>query len=112
MAQYLVIGGACGVGSAVVSALRQRGDTVIASVLNDKESTALAATHNDVRSFHLDLGQPDTVAAAISAAIGTERLDGVAVCAALAPIGVLETSTLADLAKTLDVNVVSALAIF
>jgi NAD(P)-dependent dehydrogenase (short-subunit alcohol dehydrogenase family) len=112
MAQYLVIGGAGGVGSAVVSALRQRGDTVIASVLNDKEAAAVAAADSTVRSFTLDLAQPDTVVAAIEAAISADSIDGVAVCAALAPIGVLESSTLADLTRTLNVNVVSSLAIF
>lgn len=112
MGRYLVIGGAGGVGSAVVSALRQRGNTVVASVLNDKEAAAVAAADATVRSFPVDLSQPELVASAIRRAIGSERLDGVVVCAALAPIGVLETSDLADMTRTLNINVVSALAIF
>ena len=112
MSRYLVVGAAGGVGSALVSALLARGDSVIGSVLNDKEAAALAAAHPEVPSFKLDLSSPDTVAPAIEAALGASTLDGVAVCAALAPIGVLENASLASIQKTLDVNVVSALAIF
>ncbi|MFT4055697.1 MAG: SDR family NAD(P)-dependent oxidoreductase [Novosphingobium sp.] len=112
MSRYLVVGAAGGVGSALVSALLARGDSVVGSVLNDKEAAALAAAHPEVTSFRLDLASPETVGPAIDAALRQGPLDGAAVCAALAPIGVLEGASLFAVQKTLDVNVVSALAIF
>jgi NAD(P)-dependent dehydrogenase (short-subunit alcohol dehydrogenase family) len=112
MARYLVIGGAGGVGSALVQALKARGDSVVASVLNDKEAGLVSAAHADVASFALDLSRPETVISAIQGAIQDDVLDGVAVCAAVAPIGVLEKVELAEITRTLNVNVVSALAIF
>ncbi|WP_298400640.1 SDR family NAD(P)-dependent oxidoreductase [Sphingobium sp.] len=112
MARYLVIGGAGGVGSALVSALRAAGDEVIASVLDNREAAAVASAHADVATFPLDLSQPASVVQAVRAAIGDDRLDGVAVCAAVAPIGILEMADLDQVARTLDVNILSALAIF
>ncbi|MFC3443468.1 SDR family NAD(P)-dependent oxidoreductase [Sphingobium rhizovicinum] len=112
MARYLVIGGAGGVGSALVSSLKAAGDDVIASVLNDREAAAVASAHADVATFPLDLSQPASVVQAVRAAIGDNRLDGVAVCAAVAPIGILEMADLDQVARTLDVNILSALAIF
>lgn len=112
MATYLVIGGAGGVGSALVGSLKARGGKVIASVLNDAEATAVASAHADVPTFMLDLSRPESVAAAIRGAVAAEAIDGVAVCAALAPIGILESASLAGAQATLNVNVVSALAIY
>lgn len=112
MSNYLVIGGAGGVGSALVAALKAAGNSVVVSVLNDREAATVAAAHDDVPSFPLDLAKPDSVIDAVRAAIGDSGLDGVAVCAAVAPIGVLEKVALADIERTLNVNIVSALAIF
>ncbi|HUD28440.1 MAG TPA: SDR family NAD(P)-dependent oxidoreductase [Novosphingobium sp.] len=109
MARYLVIGGAGGVGSALVSALVDAGHEVVASVLNDGEAAAVRA---GVATFELDLSDPAQVAQILRAGIGEGQLDGVAVCAALAPVGVLETADIAQAARTLDVNVLSALAIY
>ncbi|WP_159979044.1 MULTISPECIES: SDR family NAD(P)-dependent oxidoreductase [unclassified Novosphingobium] len=112
MARYCVIGGAGGVGSALVSALVQAGHSVAVSVLNANEAAAVAAAHSDVAAFELDLSNPAQVADTLRAGVGEGPLDGVAVCAALAPIGVLETADIAQAARTLDVNVLSALAIY
>ena len=112
MARYLVIGGAGGVGSALVSALQSADHGVVASVLNEAEERLVKNVHPDVRTFRLDLSRPELVLDAVRSGLGDNRLDGVAICAALAPIGVLETSDLDRFARTLDVNVVSALAVF
>ena len=112
MARYLVLGGAGGVGSALVEALTGSGNDVLASVLDDREAEAVAARHAGVATFRLDLSHPDSVRGAIAAAVGDGDLDGVALCAALAPIGVLEAVDLDRFSRTLDVNVVSALAVF
>lgn len=112
MARYLVLGGAGGVGSALVDALIGSGNEVLASVLDDREAGIVAANYTEVETFRLDLGRPESVRGAIAAAVGDDGLDGVALCAALAPIGVLESVDLDHFASTLDVNVVSALAVF
>ncbi|HUD90864.1 SDR family NAD(P)-dependent oxidoreductase [Sphingobium sp.] len=112
MARYLVIGGAGGVGSALVSTFKAAGHEIIASVLNDQEAKAVSAAHAEVACFPLDLSDPTSVVDAVRAAIDNGPLDGVAVCAAVAPIGILETANLKQVQRTLDVNIVSALAIF
>lgn len=112
MARYLVIGGAGGVGSAVVSALVNTGNPVVASVLNEAEREAVRSVHPDVETFILDLSDPASVAGEIRDTLGDDRLDGVAVCAAFAPIGLLERAEISQFERTFSVNVTSALAIY
>jgi NAD(P)-dependent dehydrogenase (short-subunit alcohol dehydrogenase family) len=113
MAEYLVVGGAGGLGLAVVTGLRDLGHGVIASVRNDDEAAIITRAHGAaVPTFMLDLGDSQSIAPAIRDALGSRSIDGVAVCAAISPLGILELAPLAEFETTLRVNVVSHLAIF
>lgn len=114
MARFLVIGGAGGVGSAVVGALRKREHPVVASVLNENEKKAVARAAPDVRTFVLDLSVPEGVKSCVEAALGREgdELAGVAVCAAISPIGPVESTDLSVFRRSMDINYLSNVAIF
>lgn len=113
MGKYIVIGGAGGVGSCVVAMLRQAGHTVTASVLNDAEESAVRAADEATDVIRLDLSDPESVLTSLKEYIGTmDRLDGVAVCAAISPLGPLETMQLSLARRTFEVNVLADLAVF
>jgi NAD(P)-dependent dehydrogenase (short-subunit alcohol dehydrogenase family) len=114
MSNILVVGGAGGVGSAVVDVLVSRGDTVAVTVLNADEAGRVTAAHGDkVATYEVDLGDAEKALGQIQAAVSAMgSLDSVAVCAAIAPIGPVETTSLATFRKTLEINVVASVAIY
>jgi NAD(P)-dependent dehydrogenase (short-subunit alcohol dehydrogenase family) len=114
MSHVLVIGAAGGVGAAVVQALIARGDTVTGTVLNDQEEAAARQSAPALRDLlRLDLADAERVVADLRAAAeGFGRLDAVVVCAAISPIWPLETMPIGLARKTLEVNCLSAIAIY
>lgn len=114
MAKILVVGGAGGVGSALVDMLVERGDDVEVTVLNSSEAAQVSARHGEKVGIHaVDLGDADAALAALKSAIGgMDRLDAVAVCAAMAPVGPIETTPLSVFRKTIEVNTIAHVAIF
>ncbi len=114
MARLLVVGGAGGVGSALVCQRVASGDEVIATVLNDAEAATVASAHGGaVTTYLLDLAQPDRVVESVRALIAeTGGLDAVAVCAAVSPYGPAETTPLNVYRTTFDINLLSAVAIY
>ena len=113
MSQYIVVAGAGGVGSCVVAMLRAAGHSVIATVLNDEEERAVKAGDPEVESLRLDMSDAEGVLAALKQRIDAlDRLDGIAVCGAIAPLGPLETTPLAVARRTLEINVLADLAIY
>lgn len=113
MAHVFVIGGAGGLGLAVVAGLLARGDTVSISVLNDAEATVARAAAPGIAKVHaLDLGNANVVRDQLAKAVAGNPLDGVIVCAAIAPLGPLETTPIDLVRKTIEVNCISAVAIY
>jgi NAD(P)-dependent dehydrogenase (short-subunit alcohol dehydrogenase family) len=114
MANILVVGGAGGVGSALVEALVARGDTVAATVLNEAEAKRVAEDHKGrVATHEIDMADADAALVALKAAVAAmPSLDAVAVCAAIAPIGPVELTPLATLRKTLEINTVAGVAVY
>jgi NAD(P)-dependent dehydrogenase (short-subunit alcohol dehydrogenase family) len=113
LSQYIVVAGAGGVGSCVVAMLRSAGHAVIATVLNDEEERAVKAKDPDVESLRLDLSDADSVLAALRQRIeALDRLDGIGVCGAIAPLGPLEMTPLSLARRTFEINVLSDLAIY
>lgn len=114
MAKLLVIGGAGGVGSALVRQRVEKGDTVYATVLNDGEAAAVAAAHGDaVRTIRLDLGNADGLLPALTTFLGEiGDIDGVAVCAAISPYGPVETTSLDTFRRAMEINTISSVAIY
>lgn len=107
----LVVGAAGGVGLAVTRQLLEQGEQVIATVLDLAESETLrAAAPGIAKVLTLDLGDAERVAVTLREALDT--LDAVVVCAAIGPIGPLETLPLATLRKTLEVNSIACVAVY
>jgi len=108
----LVIGAAGGVGTEVVKSLLGAKYSVIGSVLNDaEESHVKAATPGVGKVIRLDLSNADGVLAELKRQ-AFASLDAVVVCAAISPFGPVETVSLASFRRTLEINTVSAAAIF
>jgi NAD(P)-dependent dehydrogenase (short-subunit alcohol dehydrogenase family) len=114
MANVLVVGGAGGVGSAVVDILVRRGDKVVATVLNEAEANAVRARHGDkVPTSMVDLGNSESALGALRTLVGPmARLDAVAVCAAISPFGPVETTPLAVFRRSFEINTLSHVAIY
>lgn len=114
MAHVLVIGGAGGLGLAVVKGLGALGHAVSVSVMNDAEEALARSAAPMLRSVvRVDLADADATHAALSAAVaGMDSLDGVIVCAAIAPLGPLETTPINTLRRTLEINATSSVAIY
>lgn len=113
MDQFIVVAGAGGVGSCVVSMLREAGHDVIATVLNAAEEQAVRKADDAVETLTLDMSDADSVLKVLGDRIAKlDRLDGVAVCGAIAPLGPLELTPLSVARRTFEINVLSDLAIF
>lgn len=114
MAKYLVVGGAGGVGSALVRQRIEKGDTVYATVLNDAEAAAVSSAHGDaVKTARLDLGNADSIGGALTAFLGEiGDVDGVIVCAAISPYGPVETTPLSVFRAALEINAIAGVAIY
>ncbi|QQV77659.1 SDR family NAD(P)-dependent oxidoreductase [Sphingomonas aliaeris] len=112
MARILVVGGAGGVGSAVVRQRIAAGDAVSATVLNDAEASKVAAVHGtSVATHRLDLSHPDSVVAGLQPALAS-GIDAIVVCVAVSPYGPSETTPLDVYRRTMDINLLSAAAIY
>lgn len=114
MANIMVIGGAGGLGQAVVASLLAQGDSVSITVLNDAEAASARAATPGISAVHmLDLGDANAVRDRLGAALSQgDAIDGLIVCAAIAPLGPLETTPVDVVRKTLEVNTVSSIAIY
>jgi NAD(P)-dependent dehydrogenase (short-subunit alcohol dehydrogenase family) len=114
MAHILVIGGAGGLGLAVTAGLLARGDKVSISVLNASEEASARAAVPLVAAVHqLDLGQANRLLDQLTAIIAAgDPIDGVIVCAAIAPLGPLETTPIDTIRRTLEINCTSGVAIY
>ncbi len=98
MRKVLVIGAAGGVGQQVTRQLLTQGWEVTATVLNRTEEQALRAAAPGIGdALVLDLANADSVLSTLPARI--KELDAVAVCAAMGPVGPLETTPLALLRR-------------
>lgn len=107
----LVVGAAGGVGLEVTRQLLEQAWNVTATVLNQAEAEALRIAAPSVsKVLLLDLGNADSVQAALQGAF--TQLDAVAVCAAMGPVGPLETMSIGLLRKTFEVNALSDVAIY
>jgi NAD(P)-dependent dehydrogenase (short-subunit alcohol dehydrogenase family) len=107
-----VVGGTGGLGAAVVTALRARGDRVLATGRDPGRLQELAAS--GVAVHRLDLGEPDCGASLAGAAheVLGGAVDGlVLVAGRVDPVGPTRTVDLEALAATIDQHVVGALRV-
>ena len=108
----LVIGAAGGVGTEVVKSLLGAKFSVIGSVLNDVEDGLVKSVTPGVgKIIRLDLSNADNVLAEINRQ-AFKSLDAVVICAAISPFGPIETGSLAAFRRTLEINTVSAAAVY
>jgi len=114
MSIVLVVGGAGGVGSAVVDGLVARGRPVISTVLNEDEAAFVRSRHDGRVSANIvDLSYPETAREKmIALASACPEMNAVIVCAGVACVGSVETTALSTYLKTYQVNCVSAVAIY
>lgn len=114
MAHILVIGGAGGLGSAVLQKLAARGDVVSATVLNDQEEAAVRAALPQVAAVHrLNLSDAAAVRADLGAVLkDATDVDAIIICVAISPYGPLETASIDVVRRTLEINSVSDVAIY
>jgi NAD(P)-dependent dehydrogenase (short-subunit alcohol dehydrogenase family) len=110
----LVIGGAGGVGSAVVNSLASRGYAVAATVLEVTEADSIHARYGGaVKAHRVDLSNAGAALTQIKLLVDTmPALDAVVVCAAIAPVGPMELTPLATYIKAFEINCVSAVSVY
>jgi NAD(P)-dependent dehydrogenase (short-subunit alcohol dehydrogenase family) len=110
----LVVGGAGGVGSAVVKSLASRGDTVAATVLEAAEAASIQTRYGGaVKAHTVDLSSAVAALTKIKLLVDTmPALDAVVVCAAIAPVGPMELTPLATYNKAFEINCVSAVSVY
>lgn len=108
----LVVGAAGGMGTEVVKGLLAHGYQVTGTVLNDAEADHVR-NHTPLVTdiIRLDLGNADDVLNTLSTR-GFASLDAVVVCAAVGPLGPLEVAPLTTLRRALEINTISAAAIY
>ena len=114
MKKVLVVGGAGGVGSAVVNLLVNRGCKVVTTVLEPKEAAAIEERYGGMVQCHIvDLSNSDAALVKFKEIVSSmDHLNAVAVCAAIAPCGPLELTPLAAYRKAYEINCVSEVAIY
>jgi NAD(P)-dependent dehydrogenase (short-subunit alcohol dehydrogenase family) len=110
----LVIGGAGGVGSAVVKSLASRGYTVATTVLEATEADSIHTRYGgDVKAHTIDLSNAAAALTKIKLLVDTmPALDAVVVCAAIAPVGPMELTPLSTYIKAFEINCVSAVSVY
>jgi NAD(P)-dependent dehydrogenase (short-subunit alcohol dehydrogenase family) len=110
----LVVGGAGGVGSAVVNLLVNRDCKVVTTVLAPEEAAAIEERYGGTVQCHIvDLSNAESALIRIKEIVSfMDYLNAVAVCAAIAPCGPLELTPLATFRRTYEINCVSEVAIY
>ena len=114
MHSFLVVGGAGGVGSAVVERLAGRLCAIDVTVLEAAEAASIEARYQGrVRAHVVDLSDADTAQERIRAIVeAMPSLDAVVVCAAIAPQGPMELVPLATFRRAYEINCVSAVSVY
>lgn len=114
MKNIVVVGGAGGVGFALLDMLVRRGDHVRVTVLNADEAERVRTVHgNKVELHELDLGNAERAKEQFSRLIDRSGpIDAVALCAGLLETCPLELTPLATFRKLFEVNCLSVVAIF
>jgi NAD(P)-dependent dehydrogenase (short-subunit alcohol dehydrogenase family) len=112
--KVLVVGGAGGVGSAVVNLLVNRGCKVVTTVLEPEEAAAIEERYGGMVRCHIvDLSNSDAALIKFKEIVSSmDHLNAVAVCAAIAPCGPLELTPLSTYRKAYEINCVSEVAIY
>jgi NAD(P)-dependent dehydrogenase (short-subunit alcohol dehydrogenase family) len=110
----LVVGGAGGVGSAVLKRLVEGGYRVIATTLLEAEARDIERAYDSAVACHaVDLGDADAALVALKNIVsGLDALDAVVVCAAIAPPSPMELTSLATYRKAYEINCVSEIAVY
>jgi NAD(P)-dependent dehydrogenase (short-subunit alcohol dehydrogenase family) len=110
----LIIGGASGVGSAVVDTLARGGHTVATTVLDAAEADSIHARYQGaVKAHTVDLSNAPLALTKIKSLVDTlPTLNAVVVCAAIAPLGPMELTSLATYVKAFEINCVSAVSVY
>jgi NAD(P)-dependent dehydrogenase (short-subunit alcohol dehydrogenase family) len=110
----LVVGGAGGVGSAVVNLLVNRGCKVVTTVLEPEEAASIEERYGGMVQCHIvDLSNSDAALIKFKEIVSSmDHLNAVAVCAATAPCGPLELTPLSTYRKAYEINCVSEVAIY
>jgi NAD(P)-dependent dehydrogenase (short-subunit alcohol dehydrogenase family) len=98
----LVTGGASGIGEATVRELVRAGAFVWIADINIPAAEALADQIGSARALHLDVTSPESIAAA---AAKLERLDILVNNAGIGHVGSIETTSIEDFDRLLNVNV-------
>lgn len=114
MGHYLVVGGAGGVGSALVERLAVRGDAVETTVLEEAEAAAIRSRYEGrVKAHVVDLSDAETALGKLKAIVDAmPSLDAAINCAAIAPWGPTELTPLATYRRTYEVNIIGGVAMF
>ena len=114
MKKVLVVGGAGGVGSAVVNLLVNRGCKVVTTVLEPEEAASIEERYGGMVQCHIvDLSNSDAALIKFKEIVSSmDHLNAVAVCAATAPCGPLELTALSTYRKAYEINCVSEVAIY
>jgi NAD(P)-dependent dehydrogenase (short-subunit alcohol dehydrogenase family) len=112
--KVLVVGGAGGVGSAVVNLLVNRGCKVVTTVLEPGEAASIEERYGGMVQCHIvDLSTSDAALIKFKEIVSSmDQVDAVAVCAATAPCGPLELTPLSTYRKAYEINCVSVAAIY
>src|SRR5712675_1981110 len=107
--KVLVVGGAGGVGSAVVNLLVERGCTVVTTVLSAQEAASVDGRYGGRVQCHIvDLSNAETALIEIKGIVSSmDHLHAVAVCAAIAPCGPMELTPLSTFLQAYEINCVS-----
>jgi NAD(P)-dependent dehydrogenase (short-subunit alcohol dehydrogenase family) len=112
--KVLVVGGAGGVGSAVVNLLVNRGCKVVTTVLVPEEAASIEERYGGMVQCHIvDLSNSEAALIKFKEIVSSmDHLNAVAVCAAIAPCGPLELTPLSTFLRTYEINCVSGVAIY
>ena len=112
--QALVVGAAGGLGSAVAQQLVDRGYRVVGTVMDGAQRDELTAKLPALAGIAIiDLANADHIADGLAQIMSDETpLNVVAVCAAISPFGPVETTSLAALRRTYEINTISSVAVY
>ena len=110
----LVVGGAGGVGSAVIDLLVNRGYAVATTVLESSEADTLQSHYGAaVKAHAVDLSNAEIALKKIKAVVDAlPSLDAVVICAAIAPCGPVELTPLSAYSAAFEINCRGAVAVY